>query len=115
MTWPPAGGNWEGGKRDPHGRRWVHEPGKGWRPDDSPPPFLEPLVVHKMTAQIPISEEMAWDLGLIPDTRPAPPPPTRRQRARTWVRGKVREARWWLAAKIGGTSREAIEEVSWLW
>jgi hypothetical protein len=55
------------------------------------------------------------DLGLIPDTRPAPPPPTRRQRARAWVRRVVREARWRLAAKIGGMSRETVEEASWLW
>ncbi|MGP4092959.1 hypothetical protein [Nonomuraea sp. KM90] len=71
--------------------------------------------VKKMSAHIPISEEMAMDLGLIPDTRPAPPPPTRRQRVRAWVRGTIREVRWRVAAKIGGCSREAIEEVSWLW
>ena len=51
----------------------------------------------------------------IPDTRPTSPPPTRWQRARAWVRGKVREARWRLAAKIGGMSREVVEEESWLW
>lgn len=71
--------------------------------------------VTKMSTHIPISEEMAMDLGLIPDTRPAPTPPTWRQRGRTWVRGKVRGVRWWLAAKIGGMSREAVEEESWLW
>ncbi|MEV0616168.1 hypothetical protein AB0I81_22835 [Nonomuraea sp. NPDC050404] len=119
MSWPPAGGNWEGGGKDRQGRRWVHEPNKGWRPDDSPPPFLDvPEVqykVRKMAAHVPISEEMAMDLGLIPDTRPAPPPPTLRQRARAKVRGTIREARWRLAAKIGGMSREAVEEESWLW
>jgi hypothetical protein len=71
--------------------------------------------VKKMSAHIPISEEMAMDLGLIPDTRPVPPPPTRRQRARAWARGKVRDARWRLAAKIGGMSRETVKEESWLW
>jgi hypothetical protein len=70
--------------------------------------------VKKMSYTMQISTEEAMDLGLIPDTRPAPPPPTRRQRARAWVRRVVREARWRLAAKIGGMSREAVEEASWL-
>lgn len=70
--------------------------------------------VRKAVSYLPISEEEAMDLGLIPDTRPVPPPPTRRQRARAWVRRVVREARWRLAAKIGGMSREAVEEASWL-
>ena len=70
--------------------------------------------VARMTSHIPISEEMAMDLGLIPDTRPAPPPPTRRQRAQAWLHDRVLRVRWSLAAKIGGISREMIEEESWL-
>lgn len=71
--------------------------------------------VKKMSYTMQISTEEAMDLGLIPDTRPVPPPPTRRQRARAWLGRVVREARWRLAAKIGGMSREAVEEASWLW
>lgn len=71
--------------------------------------------IKKVSAHIPISNEEAMDLGLIPDTRPASPPPTRRERARTKVRGTIRDVRWWLAAKIGGARREDIEEASWLW
>jgi hypothetical protein len=33
------GGNWEGGTRDRHGRRWHHVPHAGWLPS-SPSPFL---------------------------------------------------------------------------
>lgn len=71
--------------------------------------------VRRTISYLPISEEEAMDLGLIPDTRPVPPPPTRRQRVRARVQRLVRDARWRLAAKIGGMSREAVEEASWLW
>jgi hypothetical protein len=32
--------NWEGGFTDKQGRRWTHEPNKGWRLDDRPATFL---------------------------------------------------------------------------
>ena len=72
----------------------------------------EPLIVHKMTYSMPISEDLAMEYGLIPDTRPAPTPPTRRQRARWKVRQTIWEFRWRLAAWIGGVPREDIEEAS---
>lgn len=44
MTWPTAGGNWEGGFTDKRGRRWIHEPRKGWRAYDRPV-YLKPRQV----------------------------------------------------------------------
>lgn len=41
MTWPAAGGNWEGGFTDHDGRRWMHVPNVGWRVDDSQSPYLK--------------------------------------------------------------------------
>lgn len=75
----------------------------------------EEFTVRKISATLPISEELAMEYGFIPDTRPTPPPPTWRQRVRAKVRHKINNLRWRVAAKIGGTSREDIEEISWLW
>lgn len=75
----------------------------------------KPLIVRKMTYSMPISEDLAMEYGLIPDTRPAPPPPTWRQRARWKMREMTWKVRWRLAAWIGGVPREDIEEASSLW
>lgn len=75
---------------------------------------MEQFEVRKMTAHIPISEEHAMDLGLIPDTRPPSPPPSWRQRARWKVAALVRPIRLRLAARIGGVSVERLEEETWL-
>jgi len=75
----------------------------------------EEYKVQKFVTHMPISEELAMEYGLIPDTRPASPPPTWRQRIHERVHRRVVDLRWRLAAKIGGTSREAIEEISGLW
>lgn len=71
--------------------------------------------IKKMSYAMPISDELAMDYGLIPDTRPAPHSHTWRERARTKVQQTVRDIRWRVAAKIGGARREDIEEASWLW
>lgn len=40
-SWPPAGGNWEGGHIDhQRGLMWYHEPNVGWRVEPYRPPFL---------------------------------------------------------------------------
>lgn len=41
-AWPHLADNWEGSFTDQRGRRWWHAPYRGWRLDDSPPPFLVP-------------------------------------------------------------------------
>jgi len=56
----------------------------------------EPQVaVQKFAAYIQVSEELAMDYGLIPDTRPPPPPVPWRRRLR-WRVFELRErfARW---------------------
>jgi hypothetical protein len=72
------------------------------------------FTVRKMTAYQPISEELAMEYGLIPDTRPPAPRPSWRQRARWRVAALVRPVRLRLAARIGGVSVERLEEETWL-
>jgi hypothetical protein len=38
--------------------------------------------IRKLSSVIEVPDELLMDAGLIPDTRPKPPPPTRRQRIR---------------------------------
>lgn len=70
--------------------------------------------VRKIGQFVPISDELAMEYGLIPDTRPPSPPPSRRQRIRWWVARTVRPWRLAVAARIGGTTRAGMEEVTWL-
>ncbi|MCA1824455.1 MAG: hypothetical protein LC640_09390 [Frankia sp.] len=54
---------------------------------------LEPLDLNPMRYVgpiVPVSREILIDAGLIEDDRPAPPPPSWRERVRRRVR-----ARWW--------------------
>lgn len=51
----------------------------------SPPdPAAPELTVHKMASYMVVSDELLMDAGLIPDTRPPAPPPSRRTRLRWW-------------------------------
>lgn len=62
-----------------------------------------PLVnVRKIGHMVQISRDLAMDYGLIPDDRPAPPPPTRRQRFRWWRQDRLRRVRMQLASWIAG-------------
>ncbi len=63
------------------------------------------FTVEKRGTIMHISDELAMDEGLIPDTRPPAPPPTLRRRIRRarWAVGRrFNAARWWLGCKIAG-------------
>lgn len=64
----------------------------------------EPLTVNvtKYAGLVQMSEYAAMDYGLIPDTRPPLPPPTRRERFRWWRQQAVAQARTRLATWIAG-------------
>ena len=62
----------------------------------------EDPIVQKIGHMIPISTEMAMLCGLIPDTRPPAPPPSRRTRFRWWRQDLVRTSRMRLASWIAG-------------
>lgn len=70
--------------------------------------------VRKIGYSMPISDELAMEYGLIPDTRPPAPPPSWRQRMRWQLQRAVRPVRLRLAARIGGVSRTELEEITWL-
>jgi hypothetical protein len=42
----------------------------------------EPLIAHKLVSYIEVPNELLMDYGVIPDTRPKPPPPSWRTRFR---------------------------------
>lgn len=50
------------------------------------------LLVQKHTCPIEVPEELLMDLGVIPDTRPPRPPPSRRTRFRWWLAGQRERA-----------------------
>jgi hypothetical protein len=75
---------------------------------------VDEIKVNKMAAYMAMSEGQMMDLGLIPDTRPPAPRPSCRRRARWKVAELVRPVRLRLAARLGGVSREGLEEVTWL-
>jgi hypothetical protein len=58
--------------------------------------------VHKISAFVSVSEELLMDMGIIPDTRPPSPPPTRRQRFRWWRAGQREKIARWCYEKISG-------------
>jgi hypothetical protein len=57
------------------------------------------LPVRKLAGYIEVSDDLAMDAGLIPDTRPKPPPPSWRTRFR-WKRAEWRERAARRAYKI---------------
>jgi hypothetical protein len=42
VSWPPTGGNWEGGRVDAAGQRWTHVAWVGWVASDAPRALLRP-------------------------------------------------------------------------
>lgn len=64
--------------------------------------------VRKFSAMVPMSEELAMERGLIPDTRPPVHIPWRR-RARWRVREAIAQARLRLGARIAGVNPEEWE------
>jgi hypothetical protein len=67
-------------------------------------PAGEPLNVRKLSAVIEVPDELLMDYGLIPDTRPKPPPPSWRTRLR-WKRDEWRER----------TARRAYKVIAGYW
>ncbi|MER7126765.1 hypothetical protein [Micrococcus luteus] len=70
---------------------------------ESPP---EELRVRKISYFAPISEELLMEYGLIPDTRPAPPPPPWHRRL-CWTIARFRLR---LGAWIAGVRPEEWED-----
>lgn len=70
--------------------------------------------VRRFGYSMPISDELAMEYGLIPDTRPPAPRPSWRQRVRWRFQRAVRPVRLRLAARLGGVSRSELEEMTWL-
>lgn len=63
--------------------------------------ITEPLTVTKYGAYVPITDDMAMDYGLIPDTRP-PVRYSRRLRLRWWRQRKVDAVRMRVGSWIAG-------------
>lgn len=62
-------------------------------------PFSFATTTRKLSSVVVVPNEMLMDAGIIPDTRPKPPPPTWRTRLR-WKRGEWRERAARRAYKI---------------
>ncbi|MFI6395284.1 hypothetical protein [Nonomuraea sp. NPDC050540] len=54
------------------------------------------------------------EYGLVPDTRPPAPRTPWRRRLRWRIAAAVRPVRLALGARLGGVSRHALEEITWL-
>jgi hypothetical protein len=81
-------------KNMPDAERWLQqlaaEPVAG-RPNVEP--MGEPIVVRKLTGFIEVSDDLLMDYGVIPDTRPKPPPPPWRTRLRRKITATVANLR----------------------
>lgn len=60
------------------------------------------LTVHKASAYVPISDELAMEYGLIPDTRPPLPPPSLRTRLRWRISALRERLAGWLCRVVAG-------------
>lgn len=56
--------------------------------------------VQKYSIMLPMSTDLAMDTGIIPDTRPPSPPPTRRERFRWWRYGLRERIAIWVYERI---------------
>lgn len=72
------------------------------------------LRVRKIHYFAPVSEELLMEYGLIPDTRPVPPPPPWRRRLRWRLTEAVARFRLHLGARIAGVQSEEWEEDGWI-
>lgn len=70
------------------------------------PPSEAAIRVVKSAFYIPISNELLMDYGLIEDTRPPTPPPSRRTRLRRRWADRARSARTRLGEVIAGRKFE---------
>jgi hypothetical protein len=67
----------------------------------------EEFMVRKLSAVVPMSEELAMERGLIPDTRPPAPPIPWSRRLRWRVDAAVAQARLRVGSRIAGVDLEA--------
>jgi len=75
-----------------------------------PSPDAKPIKVCKHAAYVPVSDWDLMDAGVIPDTRPPAPKPTRRQRLRTWRREKTTKARRRIGLWIAGIDPSELDD-----
>lgn len=67
------------------------------------------ITKHAMVMEIP--EELLMDMGVIPDTRPAPKPVGWRRRLRWWFAAKRISVGGWAYRRIAG--QDVPEDDSW--
>jgi hypothetical protein len=68
------------------------------------------LIVHKVTGYVVASEELLMDCGVIPDTRPPPPPTPWRVKLRRRVWAWRDAAATWAYRRISGHDVEPPDD-----